>query len=129
MPKGPVTFDTVRKVGLTLPGVEDRSTGKTAALKVDGKLLAWIPTNRAAEPDSFAIRIDDDNRDELVAAAPDIYYVPGHYVNWSTVLVRMSRVNPDALRDLLGMALKFVTRESKPPSRERKPRKSGSGSV
>ena len=31
-----------------------------------------------------------------------------HYVLYESVLVRLSNLNPDALRDLLGMAYKFV---------------------
>ena len=37
------------------------------------------------------------------------YYVTDHYLNYNAVLVRLSRVTPDVLRDLLGMAHKFVT--------------------
>ena len=40
---------------------------------------------------------------------PDVYYVTDHYLNYTSVLVRLSRVTPDVLRDLLGMAHKFVT--------------------
>ena len=50
-----------------------------------------------------------DDRAELLAAAPDVYYVTDHYLNYTSVLVRLSRVTPDVLRDLLGMAHKFVS--------------------
>ena len=40
---------------------------------------------------------------------PGVYYVTDHYVNYPTVLVRLSRIHRDALRDLLGMAWLFVT--------------------
>jgi hypothetical protein len=43
-------------------------------------------------------------RAELLAAAPDVYYVTDHYLAYSAVLVRLSRIKPDILRDLLGMA-------------------------
>ena len=111
MPKREVTFDTVQKVGLTLPGVK----AYAAALKADGKLLAWIPQNKDCEPDSLCVRMDPEDRDELIAADPEVYYVTGHYLNSSTVLVRLGRVRMDALKDLLGMGLKFVSR--KPPSK------------
>jgi hypothetical protein len=42
------------------------------------------------------------------------------YVGYSAVLVRLSCVNPDVLRDLLGMAYKFVTRKPAPRSAARK---------
>ena len=44
-----------------------------------------------------------------MAADPDVYYLKDHYVNYPCVLVRLSRIHPDALRDLLGMAWRFVT--------------------
>lgn len=40
----------------------------------------------------------------------------------SAVLVLLTRVNPDVLRDLLGMAYKFVTRSAAPDSPSRKRR-------
>jgi hypothetical protein len=104
-----MTFDTVRKIGLALPGVEQSTAYGSPALKVRGKLLACLPAHRSAEPNSLAVRVDFDDRAELLAAAPDVYYVTDHYLNYSAVLVRMSRVTPDVLRDLLGMAHKFVT--------------------
>jgi hypothetical protein len=50
------------------------------------------------------VRVGFDDRTELLTAAPDVYYVTNHYLSYSTVLVRLSRVSPDVLRDLLGMA-------------------------
>jgi hypothetical protein len=125
MPKSPIDFDTVRKIGLALPGVEEGTAYGFPALKVHGKLLACLPANRSAEPGSIVVRVDFDDRTELIAAAPDVYYVTDHYVGFSAVLVRLSRVNAGALRDLLGMAHKFVTASEAPrlPSpKRRKPR-------
>jgi hypothetical protein len=48
-----------------------------------------------------------------MTAAPDVYYVTDHYVNYPTVLVRLSQIHRDALRDLLGMARLFVLSKSK----------------
>jgi hypothetical protein len=122
MPRSTIDFDTVRKIGLTLPGVEESTSYGAPALKVHGKLLACVPTHRSAEPGSLAVRVDFNARAELLAAAPDVYYVTEHYLNYTAVLVRMSRVTPDDLRDLLGMAHKFVTaHRARPlPSRSRR---------
>ena len=103
-----ITFETVRKLGLELPGVEVSTAYGAPALKVSGKLLACIPTHKSAEPDSLVVRIDIADRDELLAAAPDTYYIKDHYKAYSAVLVRLSRIHPDALRDLLGGAWRFV---------------------
>jgi hypothetical protein len=104
-----VDFDTVRQIALALPHVEDSTAYGSPALKVGGKLLACIPANKSAEPGSLMVRVDFARRAELLAESPDIYYVTDHYENYPSVLVRLSRIHPDALRDLLDMARKFVT--------------------
>src|SRR5947208_13512953 len=104
MPRSAIDFETVRKIGLALPGVEESTAYGSLALKVRGKLLACVPAHRSAETGSLAVRIDFDHRAELLAAAPDVYYVTDHYLNYNAVLVRLSRVTLDVLRDLLRMA-------------------------
>ena len=118
-----VDFATVRKIGLTLPGVEQSTAYGSPALKVHRKLLACVPAHRSAEPGSLVVRVDFDDRAELLAAAPDVYYVPSHYFDYSAVLVRLSRVTPNVLRDLLSMAHKFVTAEAARSSKSRHRRK------
>jgi hypothetical protein len=103
-----IDFDAVRKIGLALPGVEDSTAYGAPALKVRGKLLACVPTHRSAEPGSLAVRVGFDDRADLLAADPNVYYVTDHYLDYTAVLVRLSRVTRDVLRDLLGMAHKFV---------------------
>lgn len=115
-PKAVVNFDSVRNLGLTLPGVEESTAYGSPALKVRGKLLACVPVNRSAEPGSLVVRVDFDDRAELLAEAPEVYYVTDRYVGYDAVLVRLSRMNDDALKDLLGMAYKFVTAGATPRS-------------
>ena len=123
MPRSTINFDTVRNIGLAFPGVEESTAYGQPALKVHGKLLACFPANPSAEPGSLVVRVDFDDRAELLAADPGVYYVTDHYVGYTAVLVRLSRINPDVLRDLLGMAYKFVTRNAAPRSPARKRRK------
>jgi len=125
MRRSTINFDTVRNIGLVLPGVEESTAYGQPALKIHGKLLACVPANRSAEPGSLVVRSSFDDRAELLAAAPDVYYVTDHYIGYDAVLVRLSRVNPDMLRDLLGMAYKFVTHNAAPRSPLPKRRKLG----
>ena len=125
MRRSTIDFDAVRSIGLLLPGVEESTAYGLPALKLRGQLLACIPANRSAEPNSLVVRMDLDDRAELLAADPDVYYVTDHYVGFSAVLVRLSRVNHDVLRDLLGMAYKFVTANVAPRSPSRKRRNLG----
>ena len=117
-----INFDTVRNIGLALLGVEEGTAYGSPALKVHGKLLACIPAHRSAEPGSIVVRMDFDDRAELLAAAPDVYYITDHYIDYDAVLVRLSRVNRGVLRDLLAMAYKFVTAGAtrRAPSRKRR---------
>jgi hypothetical protein len=71
--------------------------------------MACVPAHRSAEPGSLVVRVDFDDRAELFAAEPDIYYVADHYVGYTAVLVRLARINVGELRDLLRIAHKFVT--------------------
>jgi len=116
MPRSTINFDTVRKIGLALPGVEESTAYGSPALKIRGKLLACVPKNRSAETSSLMVRVGFDDR--------AVYYVTDHYLNYSAVLVRLSRVTPGVLRDLLGMAHKFVTADTarRSPSRNKRKR-------
>lgn len=111
MPKSKVTLDKVRSIGLRFSGVEEGTAFGAFALKVGGTLMACVPTHRSAEPGSLMVRADADDIKTLVAEAPDVYYVPDHYVGYNAVLVRLSLVSAGVMRDLLGMAHKFVTRK------------------
>jgi hypothetical protein len=124
MPRSTIDFDTVRNICLALPGVEESTAHGLPALKFQGKLLACVPANSSAEPGSIVVRMDFDDRAELLTAAPHVYYVTDHYLDYNAVLVRLSRVNPEVLRDLLGMAYKFVTANMvlrSPSQKRRKP--------
>ena len=120
MPRTKVTFDTVREIGLALEDVEESTMYGALALKVRGSLLACKATNKSAEPDSLVIRVDFEQRDALLAEAPETYYVTDHYVNYPSVLVRLSKVRRDELRDLLTAAWRYVTSRKKRNARPKK---------
>ena len=110
--------EVAAKYGLTLPEVEASTYYGGLALKVRGKVFACEATNKAAEPNTLVVWTDEAARDELIAAQPDVYYLKDHYVGGTAVvLVRLSRVDPAALRDLLIEARQIVlARPSKPAS-------------
>src|SRR6184192_2663943 len=93
----PVTFDTVRQIAQTLPGAEESTSYRTPAFKVKGKLFARLHQ----DGESLVIGVDFEEREEMMSAAPDKFYITDHYLNYPWMLVRMSKVRPDELRDLL----------------------------
>jgi hypothetical protein len=113
MPASKITFDTVRQIGLGLPGVEASTAYGMPALKVKGKLLAAVPASVSAEPGSLVVRVSLDDRAELLAADRLVYYVTDHYLDFDGVLVRLDRIAPEVLRDLLSMSYKYVNRKPK----------------
>jgi hypothetical protein len=89
-------------------------------MKAQGKLFAWMPIKKSVEPGTLAVRIDIEDRAELIANAPDIYYVTDHYLNYPSVLVRLAHIQEDALKDLLGMAWRFTVAKATKPTRKAK---------
>ncbi len=109
-----MTFDEVRAIALSLPGVEEVTSWGVPAFKIHGQMFACIASHKSAEPGSLVIRMDFERRDELIANDPEVYYLKEHYVNYPSVLVRIARAHPDALRDLLGGAYRFVMPKGRP---------------
>jgi hypothetical protein len=114
-----VTFQAVRKAALSLDGVEEGTSYGTAAFRVKGELFA----RQHQDMESLVLRADFEQRTELITADPGTHYITDHYLKYEWVLVRMARVHPDALRDLLRMACRFaVANKRSATGRKRKAR-------
>src|SRR5580700_9805684 len=96
-----VTFEEVRRIALSLQNVEEGTSYGTPAFKVGGKLIARLKE----DGDSLVVGTTFEERAEMMAAEPDTYYITDHYLKYPWVLVRLPRVHPDAIRDLLDRAL------------------------
>jgi hypothetical protein len=105
-----ISFESVLEMGRALPDVEVTTSWGAPALKVRGKMFACGATHKSAEPNTLVVRMDFDQRDELIAADPRTYYLKEHYVDYACVLVRLARIHPDALRDLLLTGYRFMSR-------------------
>jgi hypothetical protein len=112
-----VTFDTVRKIALSLDGAEEGTSYGTAAFKVRGALFVRLREDN----DTLVLRTTFEQRGELISADPEQYFITDHYLNYEWVLVRMSRIHVDALRDLMRMAhrLASASKRRKTPTRRR----------
>jgi hypothetical protein len=113
-----VSLEAVRKIGLSLPGVEESTAFGAFALKAGKKMFACTPTNKQAEPNSLLLRCDFERRDEMMSADPLTYYAPDHYLSYPSVLVRLARVDEPMMRDLLAMAHRCVLSQ-KPPKKKK----------
>jgi hypothetical protein len=120
MPRKHARFDAVRTLGLTFPDVEEGTTYGSPALKVRGRIFACMAVHRSAEPDTLVVRVGFDRRDELVTHQPRIYYLTPHYEPYPCVLARLGQITDDALRDLLLMGWRFMSRTTHVSVRTRK---------
>jgi len=102
-------FEIVRTVGLALPDVEaaTRYDG-SPVLKLGGCFMAGLATHRSAEPDTLVVRAAFEDRELLVEDAPETYYLTEYYRRWPLILVRLSSVTPEALRDLLAVSWRLT---------------------
>jgi hypothetical protein len=107
-------FNRVRVVGLTLPGVEaaTRYDG-SPVLKLGGCFMAGLATHHSAEPDTIVVRVGFEERDWLLEDAPETYYLTDYYRSYPLVLVRLSRVDRDALRDLLSVSWQLTAAKAR----------------
>jgi hypothetical protein len=106
-----MTFQTVRAIGLRLPGVEESTMYGAPALKLKGRMLACGASNKSAEPGTLVLRTTFEQRDMMIAEEPSTYYLKPHYETFPVVLVRLSRVSRDAMQDLLAGAHALVSAE------------------
>lgn len=95
------TFRIVRDVALALDGVEEAPFFGLPAFKVNGHLLACPAGHPSADDNSLLVPMPFDQRDALLEADPDAYYLKPHYVNHQVVVVRVRKLHRDGLRDLL----------------------------
>jgi hypothetical protein len=105
-------FDRVISAGLTLPGVvvETKYDG-SPVLKLHGCFVAGVATHCSADPDTLVVRCSQEDRESMIADAPDVYYLTDKYSAHPVLLARLSRLDADALRDLLRMSWQLTDRK------------------
>jgi hypothetical protein len=99
-----VTFETARQFALALPEVEEGTSYGTPAFRVGGKVKGKLIARLREDGDSLVVKIDLLKRDILLNAEPETFYTTDHYRDYPYVLVRLSQVRREVLRDLLEQA-------------------------
>ena len=115
-------FELVKTVGLGLPDVEatTRYDG-SPVLKLGGCFMAGLATHPSAEPDTLVVRVGDEEREWLLEDAPETYYLTDYYRSYPLVLVRLSRIERDALRDVLSVSWRLTSAKTRKRGRSRCP--------
>ena len=97
MPKRGVTFEQVAEMALAFPGVVARSSYGTPGLYVAKKFMA-----RLREPDVMVLTpVEDVEQQFLMGTQPEVFFLTDHYRGYPTILIRLSKVDPREMRDLI----------------------------
>jgi len=98
-------FDIVRRMGVTLPGVEAivRYDG-APGLAIAGVFMAGLAAHESAELDTLVVRANPEERELFIQDAPQVYYLTDYYRPHPVVLARIRKLTPDALRALLAVS-------------------------
>jgi hypothetical protein len=92
------SWDDVVSIGLRFPTVEASTSYGTPALKAKGKFLCRLRT----EPDALVMRvIDMGEREALLQGDPDVFFTTPHYDGHPYVLIRLEKVDPVELAELI----------------------------
>jgi hypothetical protein len=71
---------------------------RAAAFKVGGKLFVWPSPNRDA-PGALALPVDPEEKELILESSPHVYFTVLHYDGYPAVLVRLDRIDREALRE------------------------------
>jgi len=85
-------------------------------LKVRGIFVAGLATHPSAEPETLVVRADMEDREWLIADAPDTYYLTDYYRKYPLILVRLQRIDRSALRDLLSVSRGLALAKARGPT-------------
>jgi hypothetical protein len=66
--------------------------------------MGWPCHSSFGEPDTLVVRNGYDEREWLIEDAPETYCLTDYYQTYPLVLVRLLRVDRDALSDLLSVS-------------------------
>lgn len=85
-------FDRLRQAASHLPEIVEGTSYGTPSLKVRTKSLC-----RIKDPDTVVLMCPLEEKELLMAAAPQIYFETDHYRGWPAMLVRIHVISPAEL--------------------------------
>ena len=92
--------ETLRRIALSFPGVEEGTSYGTLAYRVSKKFLCRMKE----DGESLAIRMDFAEREMLIEGEPATFDITDHYRNYEMVLIRLSKVHPEELKRIFANA-------------------------
>ena len=92
-----VSFDIVRQLALSFPGVEENLSWDMPAFKVGKRIFVCL----RQDGNSLVVKASDMDIAALPMFNPDTFSVPEHYVGYGVIIVQMDTVDPEELEGLI----------------------------
>ena len=90
--------DDVRRIALSFPETVEKQRWGHPTFDVAGRMFVTVPDDQT----SFAVRCPRLEREELIAAEPEKFWVPKHEAGSNWVRARLAALeDADELRDIL----------------------------
>ncbi|HET9380197.1 MAG TPA: MmcQ/YjbR family DNA-binding protein [Streptomyces sp.] len=90
--------EDVRRIALSLPDTAEKTAWSMPTFRVAQKMFATLPEDET----SMAVRCPREEREELVLAEPEKFWIADHEAQFAWVRVRLAAVEDEAeLRDVL----------------------------
>jgi hypothetical protein len=94
-----ITQDDVRRIALDLPGAyEQASYDGRPSWRTKPRMFALLRD----DPEALVVWVESvEDKDALIASAPETFFTTPHYDGHAIVLVRLDAVEPDEAAELL----------------------------
>ncbi|MEU6534876.1 MmcQ/YjbR family DNA-binding protein [Streptomyces sp. NPDC047000] len=90
--------EDVRRIALSLPDTTEKTAWNMPTFRVAGKMFATLPEDET----SLAVRCPREERDELVLAEPEKFWIASHEAQFAWVRARLGALDDETeLRDIL----------------------------
>jgi len=93
----PVDVATLKQIFLALPEVREGITHGTLSFYLGKTFFGRMQD----DGETFALKMDLDDRDMLIAIEPEIFFTNDHFRGYAYVLVRLPRIEAERLAPLV----------------------------
>ncbi len=100
-----ITFEDVVAAALQLPEVTQSTSYNTPSLRVKGKLIGRLRTEAEG---ALALKCDFVDREMLMQADPNTFFITDHYRDYPMVLINLGTLRRAALPQLLEAAWRLT---------------------
>lgn len=99
-----LTFDELRQIALSFPGVTEGTAYGTPAFRARTKFLARMHD----QYDALVLKVGELEQHMMISTEPETYFITDHYRGSSLVLIRLTAIDPPAFRRVFEQAWRTV---------------------